>query len=63
MPKITGIKNQIGELPQHLRNLRTGVYEIGKFLQTLRFIHVTGKIFADNKMSLEDFLFEADRQL
>ena len=108
MPKIIDIKNQIGELPQHLRKLRTGVYEIGKFLQTLRFIHVTGKIevarlddhnssfattfneliqqieyaeekmvelaefiegneeigkiFAGNKLLLEDFLFEADRQ-
>ncbi len=108
MPKIIDIKNQIGELPQHLRKLRTGVYEIGKFLQTLRFIHVTGKIevarlddhnssfattfneliqqieyaeekmvelsefiegneeigkiFSDNKLLLEDFLFEAERQ-
>ncbi len=108
MPKLTGIKNEINELPHHLRKLRTGVYEIGKFLQTLRFIHVTGKIevarlddhnssfattfneliqqveyaeekmvelaefiednekigkiFADNKMSLEDFLFEDGRQ-
>jgi len=44
MPDLESIIQSIDTLPKHLGTLKTQVENIKKFLQVLRFIHITGKV-------------------
>ncbi|NGP89193.1 PAS domain-containing protein [Fodinibius halophilus] len=44
LPRLSTIKNGLGELPNYLKKLLTNVEEIEKFLLILRLIHNTGKV-------------------
>ncbi len=44
VPKVKSIRENVRQLPRYIRNLRSQVNEIDKFLQVLRYIHTTGKI-------------------
>lgn len=45
-PKLSSIKQSVGELPTFIKRLRNQVHEIERFLQILHYIHITGKIEA-----------------
>ncbi|MTI86496.1 MAG: PAS domain S-box protein [Balneolaceae bacterium] len=44
MPTVDQVMNGIGKIPANLRELLHGVKDIERFLQVLRFIHITGKV-------------------
>lgn len=44
IPKIDEISSDLGQLPEALKQLLTGVREIERFLLVLRFIHIKGKV-------------------
>ncbi|MDI6402776.1 PAS domain-containing protein [Balneolaceae bacterium ANBcel3] len=43
-PRLSLIADEVGQIPSSLRELRSRVYEIERFLYVLRFIHSAGKI-------------------
>lgn len=43
-PNLESVQQNVRKLPRYIRNLRSQVEEIDKFLQVLRYIHTTGKI-------------------
>ncbi|MDG5766704.1 PAS domain-containing protein [Balneolales bacterium ANBcel1] len=43
-PRLLLVADEVGRIPSSLRDLRTRVYEIERFLYVLRFIHSAGKI-------------------
>jgi aerotaxis receptor len=45
-PKLKSIRDSVRKLPNYIRQLRSQVAEIEKFLHVLRYIHTTGKIEA-----------------
>lgn len=68
VPKLKSIKENVRQLPRYIRNLRSQVDEIGKFLQILRYIHTMGKIEVQKmtekansfKTTFQDLISEVD---
>ncbi|WP_445665217.1 PAS domain-containing protein [Fodinibius sp. AD559] len=68
VPKLTSIQKSVRQLPRYIRDLRSQVDGIEKFLQILRYIHTTGKIEVSKmtqkassfKTTFQDLIAEVD---
>ena len=68
IPKLKSIQSNVRKLPRYIRDLRSQVNEIDKFLQVLRYIHTTGKIEVSKmaekassfKTTFQDLITEVD---